>query len=386
MASGSGRMPAVDEIARLSAMPTDLVTFWRSCTGIIAEAVPHYWTPCFFTLDPATLLVTSHFHEGLDEFPAEALAHEYYGDDVNKLVDVVRSSAGISTLHEATDGDPSGSPRYRFNMSMGGDQELISRLRTKRGDTWGAVSLYREPGAPLFTAADKAFLQAIGPHLAAGAQRAMAFGEAEDPDTSDAPGLLVIDDTWKVRSTTPSAQAWLERLSGAEASHELPAAVVAVAAQGLQNGRDGDAAAVAFSRVPVGDGTWALLHGAPLHGEDERRVAVIIEPAHPARIHPLLMAAYGLTEREQDVVRLVLTGASTAEISASLYISGLTVQNHLKSVFEKTGVRSRRDLVGKIFFTHYEPRVRDNEKRVLRGAAVRGGPIPPGDAAAARRL
>ena len=37
-----------------------------------------------------------------------------------------------------------------------------------------------------------------------------------------------------------------------------------------------------------------------------RRVAVIVEPAHPARIAPLLMSAYGLTEREQDVTRLVL--------------------------------------------------------------------------------
>jgi DNA-binding CsgD family transcriptional regulator len=104
---------------------------------------------------------------------------------------------------------------------------------------------------------------------------------------------------------------------------------------------------------------------------------VIIEPAHPARIYPLLMSAYGLTERERDVVELVLIGSSTTEIAASLFLSPLTVQNHLKSVFEKTGVRSRRDLVGKVFFTHYEPRLRDNEQRVLRGDPLRGGPVMP---------
>ena len=47
----------------------------------------------------------------------------------------------------------------------------------------------------------------------------------------------------------------------------------------------------------------------------EKRVAVIIEPAHPARILPLLMAAYGLTERERDVTALVLQGSSTAQIA-----------------------------------------------------------------------
>ncbi|CAN5220900.1 hypothetical protein BH24ACT12_BH24ACT12_15500 [soil metagenome] len=53
-----------------------------------------YQGACWYTLDPASLLITSHFNEGMPEFPAEWLAHEYYGDDVNKLVDVARSETG----------------------------------------------------------------------------------------------------------------------------------------------------------------------------------------------------------------------------------------------------------------------------------------------------
>jgi DNA-binding CsgD family transcriptional regulator len=118
-----------------------------------------------------------------------------------------------------------------------------------------------------------------------------------------------------------------------------------------------------------------VLHGACLIDGGAQRVAVIVEPAHPARIYPLLMAAYQFTERERDVTQLVLRGASTSQIADQLFVSPHTVQQHLKNIFAKTGVHSRRDLVGTIFFAHYEPRFRDNEQRVQAGAPMRGGPL-----------
>ena len=134
---------------------------------------------------------------------------------------------------------------------------------------------------------------------------------------------------------------------------------------------------IAIARVLSRSGRWVVLHGSALVANGSRRVAVIIEPAHPARISELLMSAYGLTDREQDVTRLVLQGDSTAQIAGRLVVSPHTVQKHLKSVFEKTGVRCRRELVGKVFFSHYEPRVRDNERRSLNEQPLRGGPFPP---------
>ena len=90
---------------------------------MLADAVPHYLAPCCYTIDPASSLITSHFQEGMPEFPPEWIAMEYAEDDVNQLVDVARSPDGTSTLYEATGGDPSSSSRWHANMTFVGDQE-----------------------------------------------------------------------------------------------------------------------------------------------------------------------------------------------------------------------------------------------------------------------
>ncbi|MCW3036771.1 MAG: transcriptional regulator, LuxR family [Actinobacteria bacterium] len=371
---------AADKISRLAKQSLDLVSFWKESSEVVANAVPYYWTPCWYTLDPASLLVTSHFHDGLPEIPEQWLADEYYREDVNKLVDVARSAQGISTLHEATGGDPTLSPRWHQNMAYGGDQEMIAGLRTKSGEVWGALGLYREAGQPLFGAEELEFVRTVAPSLAEGARRALLVAEAMDPEGPVAPGLIVLSDRWEVESTTPGVERWLCELPDGDWDRgKLPSSVLSVAGRALRTAeRPDEPGEIAVGRVLARSGNWVVLHGVCLVGDGTRRIAVIVEPAHPARISPLLMAAYGLTEREQEVTRLVLQGNSTVEIAQQLVVSGHTVQQHLKSVFDKTGVRSRRDLVGKVFFSHYEPRVRDNERRAIDTKPLRGGPYDGG--------
>ncbi len=405
----STRERAVDEVARLARCGLDLVAFWDAAARALGRVVPHLGAPCWYTLDPASLLITSHVNAEMPEIPAEWLAQEYFEDDVNQLAAVARSARGVSTLHEATSGDPTTSPRWHANMAYGGDQELIAALRTRSGDVWGALGLYREPGRPLFDAAEVAFVQSVAPALAEGARRALLVGEATDPEGPNAPGMVVLGPRWELEFASPGAGRWLGDLpDGDWDAGRLPSVVLAVAARALGPAEEtggGGAGAVALpalgdgaggpqaegggdasARVRGRSGRWLAVHGLPLAsetaagaaaGDGGGRVAVVVEPADPVRLAPLLMRAHGLTEREQDVTRLVLQGHSTAEVAAALYLSPHTVQQHLKAIFDKTGVRSRRDLVGKVFFAHYEPRVRDNEARALRNAPLRGGPFDP---------
>ena len=106
-----------------------------------------------------------------------------------------------------------------------------------------------------------------------------------------------------------------------------------------------------------------MAHATRLDSPDgERKIAVIIEPAPPLEAGAIALRAYGLTPRELEVAGLVLQGFSTAEIAAQLVVSELTVQQHLKGVFDKAAVRSRRELVSEVFRSQYWSRMMAGSK------------------------
>jgi len=131
-------------------------------------------------------------------------------------------------------------------------------------------------------------------------------------------------------------------------------------------------------RLRARSGRWSVMEGAPLEGGEPGRVAVTIRSATGDEVFDVLSKAHGLTPRERQLATLVRAGLATGELARALRISPYTVQDHLKAIFDKTGVRSRRDLVGKVFFAHYEPRLRDNERRTCADLPVRGGPVDSG--------
>jgi DNA-binding CsgD family transcriptional regulator len=107
-------------------------------------------------------------------------------------------------------------------------------------------------------------------------------------------------------------------------------------------------------RVRDRGGRWVVLHASCLDSPTGGGgVAVVIESAKSAEVAPIIIEAYGLSPRERDVLGAIARGSSTPHIAAELFLSAHTVRDHIKSVFEKVGVRSRSELVAKLFAEHY---------------------------------
>jgi DNA-binding CsgD family transcriptional regulator len=106
-------------------------------------------------------------------------------------------------------------------------------------------------------------------------------------------------------------------------------------------------------------------------------VAIVIQRADPEVAAALELESYGLTAREREVAGLSLRGLSTAAVAERLCLSQWTVQDHFKSIFEKTGTRSRRELRARVFFEDYLPAIGAGRPLDADGSLMRGPVVSP---------
>jgi DNA-binding CsgD family transcriptional regulator len=302
------------------------------------------------TADPETLLLASTFaEEPLPGMADQFFDSEFGQDDVNKFQSLATGAHHVATLDSATQGDRAGSVRYREIMKpLGLGDELRAALVTPSG-CWGYLCLHRAESPYGFTPAEVRLISRLAASIGNGFRLSLPAPEAEGA-AAIAPGVVLLHPDHTVAAITGEAEWLLADVADYSANAgRLPAAVYAAAAC-LQSIDSGTALpdAVPTVRVRTAGGRWLLVHATHLYGAVDGDIAVIIEPAHPSSTAPLVLSSHGLTPRECDVALLVLRGASTKAISAELHLSGYTVKDHIKSIFDKTGVRSRRDLVAHV--------------------------------------
>lgn len=341
MIGGAAQHNLVAAIADTCRAGLDLDELRRRLLPRLRRAVPVdalWWAAA----DPATLLFNRADRE---EIPVETgayfVANEFLAEDVNKWTELARDRRGVRTLWQASGGEPESSARYRdIFKPLGLGDELRAVLRTD-GECWGYLCLHRE-GPNGFSAQELEFVERIAPHLADGFRLATLIGNTLVADSAP-PGLVILEPDGSRSATNAAGERWLDELGAHPDRNELPLELLVVAAR-LQR-VEGTEERSPRLRVRTPTGRWATLHASWLGSPAARSIAVVIEQANPADVLPLLLQAYGFTQQERRVTRLVCHGLSTSEIAAQLHVTTNTVQDHLKAIFTKTGVHSRRELV-----------------------------------------
>ena len=298
---------------------------------------------CWPLADPETLLPLSGLAEH-DFGPAvpRSLELEYSGSDYAAKNFLARRANAAGSLSAETGGDLALSPRWDQVMRPTGIGDVAAVACRDGAGCWGWIEAFRDSSDRPFDKDDLDLLTAVGPVLGT-ALRRHAMPASGDVPPASPPGMLVLDQELRLVSWTASARAWVDALPSARlfaAWGMLPSVVypAATLARSVEAGRQ-------HALLRAEDGRWVLIEAARLEGERDGDIAVTLRAATPDETFALLCRVYALSVRERDVVAALLAGLDTRGIAARLSISAYTVQDHLKSVFAKTGIHTRRGLL-----------------------------------------
>jgi DNA-binding CsgD family transcriptional regulator len=265
--------------------------------------------------------------------------------DFLDLRELARGRLAARTLSEATGGDLTASARFRDVLAPSGIRHEVRVIFRDAVGTWGALILMRGGDVHDFSNAELNLLASLSSRVAEGLRRSALIMQAAAP--SPGPGLLLlsISDRLVIDHATEAARRWLADIDDGSADG-IPHAIAACARQAF---RRADAAGKFRSRIRTRAGHWMTLHAERLGPSS---VSVILTPSHPYEVAALLADVYRLTTREREVVALAVRGHANTEIAKALWLSPYTVQDHLKSAFDKVGVSNRSELTAKLYFDH----------------------------------
>jgi DNA-binding CsgD family transcriptional regulator len=342
------RADAVREtIAALCEQSLDPSELIREVAERVRQVVP-YDTGAWMPTDPETLLPTDLLTVGagdVQDIQAAKARCEFMEHDLNRFVELDRSGRSVATLAAATDGELELSVRHRVVYAPNGLDDELRLLARSGNSTWALGCLVRATDRPAFATEEAGYVASIARHLGRGLRTGLARARRVAQPT-DRPGMLVLDEDGRIEAATGEAERLMQQLPRPFPG-DPPLPVSMVALQAAANATTGGTRP-ARARIRVRTGAWLLVHADVLdsaRGETKSpRIAVMLEPAGPAEMLPLLLALHDLTDRERKVTELLVGGRGTEDIAARLHISRHTLRDHLKSIFAKVGVSSRGEL------------------------------------------
>jgi DNA-binding CsgD family transcriptional regulator len=341
-------------IDRICASPLDARTLRLQLLDVLRSVAP-FDAYAWLLTDPKTSVGVAPLADVpcLDELPR--LIGLKYRTAINRWTGL--STRPAASLYEATGGELGRSLVWRDLLDAYGIGDVASVVHADRFGCWGFLDLWRSAAADPFSPAEIAFLADTAPQVTSALRRSLAQTfdrSAPGPAAHPGPVVLMLSPQLEVLAQTTETQELLRVLVPPAAERlPIPSSAYNVGAQliATETGVDSN---LPSARAHVAHGRWVTMRAARIGDSapvTDRNIAVTIEETSPPERVDLFSRALGLTARESELVAHLTTGADTRELAGRMHLSEHTVQDHLKSIFAKTGTNTRRTLLARALGT-----------------------------------
>ena len=327
-------------------LPGTRASFRRRVIDALGDLVVASGAFCFFGRDDAraygdaTRVVGG---EGRALKPAEGiLLSSAFGFDPKSVVGAPRRA--YASIELWPDSERANLPYFRDEAIPDGFTHALLLFLHEGGTLFGLAGLERRANEPPFDEKDRAQLELLAPFAIAGARRQVQYDELSREAAAlralgkIAGAIYVIDrDRKRVvwAADRENGIDWEEDVSPVEGL------LVDSAEQQLTARAKGDALPTPL-RLPSGGSVVAVtaLEGDPVFSS--ARCAVV-------RVATQKAAAFeGLSKREREIARLLVSGYSGVNVAALSGLSENTVRTYVRRLYAKLNVKNRADLVRKL--------------------------------------
>jgi len=194
-----------------------------------------------------------------------------------------------------------------------------------QGDTVGILGIHRQKGDGNFSSREKAIVNILLPHVARAvrnrelARDGTLFGERH--------GVIMADEDGRVLFINNAAREAL----GNRVVATVPDPGLGSGAAFFRNG----SRAYRVRTVPI--------------SKKKGGKFIVLELQPSGQMFTAKLDGFRLSGREKEVAALVIQGHSNREVASRLFISEMTVKDHLKSIFGKLDIRRRSELASTVF-------------------------------------
>ena len=230
--------------------------------------------------------------------------------------------------------------------------------------TLGIVALFRPQNAPNFSAGDKAKAELMAPHLAGALEKTIISEKLInreciiDSIIPDLPykGIIVLNESLEPIYYNENAVSIMSNLDKPERNQKarpgpLPKEIYLRCKELLtcaKQERSLEPPQRPFDLTSLGTREKISINLRLITHFENPLFLLCLEPEEHILCLSKVLRERGLTRRELDVVFLLSKGLKNSEIGEKLFISPNTVDNHLKSIYRKVGVKNRTSLVHRL--------------------------------------